>query len=60
MLRELFDAAGEFNAARVVLLSSWPGWLIVLVALAVNRVIFGNRAVFIWSREGRRLAAAEA
>lgn len=39
MLREVFDAAGEFNAARVVLLSSWPGWLIVLVALAVVAVV---------------------
>ena len=32
----------------------------VLIALATNRVVFGNRAVFIWSREGRRLAALEA
>ncbi|MCB9526939.1 MAG: hypothetical protein H6701_00825 [Myxococcales bacterium] len=39
MLRELFDAAGEFNAARLVLLSSWPGWLIALVALAVVAVV---------------------
>lgn len=32
----------------------------VLMALAVNRFLFGNRAVFIWSKEGRRLAALEA
>lgn len=32
----------------------------VLVALAVNRIIFGNRAVFIFSREGRALRAAAA
>jgi solute:Na+ symporter, SSS family len=29
----------------------------VLVSLAVNRLIFGNRALFIWSAEGRRAAA---
>ena len=28
----------------------------VLVALSVNRLVFGNRAVFIYSPEGRRLA----
>ncbi|MCA9539059.1 MAG: VWA domain-containing protein, partial [Myxococcales bacterium] len=33
MLRDWFDAAGEFNAARWVLLSSWPTWALVLVAL---------------------------
>ncbi len=32
----------------------------VLVSLAVNRLVFGNRAVFIWSAEGRRLKAVEA
>jgi hypothetical protein len=32
----------------------------VLTALTVNRIIFGNRAVFIWSKEGRRLSAIEA
>jgi hypothetical protein len=31
----------------------------VLTGLVVNRVIFGNRAVFIWSKEGRRLSALE-
>ncbi len=43
MLRDLFDAAGEFNAARLVLLSSWPGWLVALVVAAVIAVI-----VFAW------------
>jgi solute:Na+ symporter, SSS family len=32
----------------------------VLVALITNRAVFGNRAAFIWSKEGRRLAALEA
>jgi SSS family solute:Na+ symporter len=32
----------------------------VLVALAVNRLIFGNRAIFILSKEGRAVRAAEA
>ena len=32
----------------------------ILVALATNRLAFGNRAVFIWSSEGRRLGALEA
>ncbi|MFN5127942.1 MAG: SLC5 family protein [Sphingomonadaceae bacterium] len=32
----------------------------VLVALAVNRLIFGNRAIFIFSKEGRAMRAAEA
>jgi SSS family solute:Na+ symporter len=32
----------------------------VLMALAVNRVVFGNRAIFIFSREGRAVRAAEA
>ena len=32
----------------------------VIVSLTVNRFIFGNRATFIWSAEGRRLRAAEA
>jgi solute:Na+ symporter, SSS family len=32
----------------------------VLFALAVNRVIFGNRAIFILSKEGRALRAAVA
>ncbi|MBJ7388006.1 MAG: SLC5 family protein [Sphingomonadaceae bacterium] len=32
----------------------------VLVALAVNRLIFGNRAIFILSKEGRAMRAAEA
>lgn len=32
----------------------------VLVALAVNRLVFGNRAIFILSKEGRALRAAEA
>jgi SSS family solute:Na+ symporter len=31
-----------------------------LIALAVNYLFFANRAVFIWSKEGRRLAAVEA
>ena len=31
----------------------------VLTGLVVNRVVFGNRAVFIWSKEGRRLSALE-
>jgi hypothetical protein len=30
------------------------------VALAVNRFIFGNRAVFIFTEKGRVLRAAEA
>ncbi len=34
--------------------------LSVGVGLAANRFIFGNRAVFIWSAEGRRLKAATA
>ena len=38
----------------IVLVSS------VMVALAVNRFVFGNRAAFIWSSEGRKLSAAEA
>jgi hypothetical protein len=37
-----------------VLVSSVP------MALAVNRLVFGNRAIFIFSREGRALRAAEA
>ena len=32
----------------------------VLMALAVNRLVFGNRAIFIFSREGRAVRAAEA
>jgi solute:Na+ symporter, SSS family len=32
----------------------------VMVALAVNRLVFGNRAVFIWSDAGRKLARAGA
>jgi SSS family solute:Na+ symporter len=32
----------------------------VMVALAVNRMIFGNHAIFIFSREGRALRAARA
>jgi solute:Na+ symporter, SSS family len=31
----------------------------VIVALSVNRFVFGNRATFIWSAEGRRLRALE-
>jgi SSS family solute:Na+ symporter len=31
----------------------------VMVALAVNRLIFGNRAIFIWSAEGRAIRKAE-
>ena len=31
----------------------------VLMALAVNRLVFGNRAIFILSKEGRALRAAE-
>ena len=30
------------------------------MALAVNRLVFGNRAIFIFSREGRAQRAAEA
>ena len=33
---------------------------LVLVALAVNHLVFGNRATFILSKEGRALRAAEA
>jgi hypothetical protein len=33
---------------------------LVLVALAVNHLVFGNRAIFILSKEGRALRAAEA
>ncbi len=32
----------------------------VMVALAVNRFIFGNRATFVWSEKGRALRAAQA
>ncbi len=32
----------------------------VLIALAVNRLVFGNRTIFILSKEGRALRAAEA
>ncbi len=32
----------------------------VMVALAVNRLVFGNRATFIWSEKGRALRTAEA
>jgi uncharacterized membrane protein len=39
MLREFFDAAGEFNAARWVLLSSWSGWVVVAVVLLVAAVV---------------------
>lgn len=39
MLRSWFDAAGEFNAARWVLLSSWSGWLLALVALVALAVL---------------------
>ena len=35
MLREWFDAAGEFNAARLVWLSDWSLWLLALVALVL-------------------------
>ncbi len=35
MLRTLFDSAGEFNAARVVLLSSWS-WLTVSLLVTVT------------------------
>ncbi|MGB5077592.1 MAG: SLC5 family protein, partial [Sphingorhabdus sp.] len=31
----------------------------VVVSLAVNRMVFGNRAVFIWSVEGRKLGAMQ-
>ena len=31
----------------------------VLMALAVNRLVFDNRAIFMFSREGRALRAAE-
>ncbi len=40
MLRDLFDAADEFNAARLVLLSSWSPWLIAVVVLAVAAVVY--------------------
>ena len=33
---------------------------LVLVALAVNHLVFGNRATFILSKEGRALRAEEA
>ena len=39
MLRAWFDPDGEFNAAQMVLLSSWSGWTITLVALAVVVVV---------------------
>ncbi len=40
MLESLFDAGGEFNAARLVLLSSWSVWALALVAiLAVGVVV---------------------
>lgn len=39
MLRDWFDAAGEFNAARWVLLSSWSGWLLALVLLLALAVL---------------------
>jgi hypothetical protein len=32
----------------------------VLLALAVNRLVFGSRAIFMFSREERALRAAEA
>jgi SSS family solute:Na+ symporter len=32
----------------------------VRMALAVNRLVFGHRAIFILSKEGRALRAAEA
>jgi hypothetical protein len=32
----------------------------VLLALAYNRLVFGNRAIFMFSREERALRAAEA
>ena len=36
---ELFDGAGEFNAARWVLLSSWSAWVMVGVALLAVGVV---------------------
>lgn len=39
MLRDWFDAAGEFNAARWVLLSSWSIWLVLLVLLVAAAVV---------------------
>ncbi len=40
MLRDLFDGAGEFNAARLVLLSAWSPWLIALVAVMSVAVVY--------------------
>lgn len=39
MWRSLFDAAGEFNTARLVLLSSWSPWLVALVAVIAVAVV---------------------
>ncbi len=39
MLRDWFDAAGEFNAARWVLLSSWSGWLLAIVLVVAVAVL---------------------
>jgi uncharacterized membrane protein len=40
MLRTLFDSAGEFNAARLVLLSSWSEWMIAILALVTIGVLW--------------------
>ncbi len=39
MLQALFDAAGEYNAARLVLLNEWGAWVLALVAAAMIAVV---------------------
>ncbi|WP_295496140.1 hypothetical protein [Sphingorhabdus sp. EL138] len=45
----------HFIDVMVFVLVKW-----VLMGFAVNHVVFGNRAIFIFSREGRAQRAAEA
>ena len=50
MLRTLFDANGEFNAAHWVLLSAWSTWILILVGLLIAALCWLN-----W-RNGRGLS----
>jgi uncharacterized membrane protein len=56
MWQSLFDAAGEFNASRLVLLSSWSPWLIALVAvISIAVVVLAWQNVRALNRKRRAL-----
>jgi uncharacterized membrane protein len=40
MLKDWFDSSGDFNAARVVLLSDWSDWTTILIVLTTVIVIY--------------------